>query len=35
MCKLNAQQVVSDGAVVGQALDNLAVALQATDPLVS
>lgn len=32
MCKINAQTIVADGAAVGQALDNLAEAIQAEDP---
>ena len=32
MCKVTSQMVVADGAAVGQSLENIAAALQATDP---
>lgn len=32
MCKVTASMIVADGAAVGQALNNLSVALQASDP---
>jgi hypothetical protein len=32
MCKVNASMIVADGAAVGQALENLAEAIQPTDP---
>lgn len=32
MCKVNAAMIVADGAAVGTALENLAVALQTTNP---
>lgn len=32
MCKVTSEQITADGAAVGQALDNIAVALQTTDP---
>lgn len=32
MCKITQEQVVADGQAVGQALDNIAAAIQATDP---
>ena len=32
MCKVTASMIIADGAAVGQALENLAVAVQATDP---
>src|SRR5277367_1101839 len=35
MCKITESQVVADGAAVGQALNNLAAALEVTDPTVA
>lgn len=32
MCRPNSQQIVADGQAIGTALDNLAAALEATDP---
>lgn len=32
MCKINLQQIQADGAAVGQAIDNIAAALQETNP---
>lgn len=35
MCHITSQQIAADGAAVGQALENLAVALKTVDPTVS
>jgi hypothetical protein len=35
MCKVNSEMIVADGAAVGQALENVAEALQTTDPTVA
>lgn len=35
MCKVTSQMIVSDGQAVGQALENLATAIQGTDPTVA
>jgi hypothetical protein len=35
MCKVNATQIQADGKAVGTALDNIAAALQATDPAIA
>jgi hypothetical protein len=35
MCKISATQIQADGAAVGQALENLAAAIQATDPAIA
>jgi hypothetical protein len=35
MCKVNSQMIVADGAAVGQALNNIANALEASEPAIA